>query len=123
VSATLLLAAVLVLRLLAGAFRQAVLDGLDGPLDVDEARLALAADGALQTGLPTMPTGRLYPRGLLNTYLIAGSSALLGRHDFAVRLPSVVAGTLLVPMMFLLGRLLGGTAAGLAAGSFVAVAR
>jgi 4-amino-4-deoxy-L-arabinose transferase-like glycosyltransferase len=117
------LAAVVVLTLLAGAFRLAGLDGPEGRLDVDEARLALAADGVQQTGLPTMPTGRLYPRGLLNTYLIAGSSALLGRHDFAVRLPSAVAGTLLVPMVFLVARLLGGVAAGLAAAGFVAVAQ
>lgn len=114
--------AVVALALLALAVRLPGLIGPDGTLNADEARLALAADGVLQSGLPAMPTGRVYTRGLLNTYIIAGSFALFGRHDAAARLPSVVAGALLVPAVFLLGRAFGGTAAGLAAAAFVAIA-
>ena len=51
-----------------------------------------------------MPSCRVYTRGLLNAYLIGGSFALFGRHDFAARLPSVLAGTLLVPVVYLLGQ-------------------
>lgn len=123
---------VLGLTLLAGAVRLHGLAGPDGRLDRDEAKLALAADGVLADGLPLLPSGRLYTRGLLTSYLIAGSFAVFGRSDFAARLPSALAGALLVPVVFLLGRALGGSAArqpsgeaayaGLAAGAFVALA-
>jgi 4-amino-4-deoxy-L-arabinose transferase-like glycosyltransferase len=112
----------LTLTLSAGAIRLHGLAGPDGSLNTDEARLTLAADGVLRTGLPVMPSGRIYTRGLLNGYVIAGSFALMGRNDFAARLPSVLAGALLVPVVFLLGRALGGTAAGLAAAVFAALA-
>jgi 4-amino-4-deoxy-L-arabinose transferase-like glycosyltransferase len=108
----------LALTLLAGAIRVHGLAGPDGSLNTDEARLTLAAEGVQRTGLPVMPSGRIYTRGLLNGYLIAGSFALMGRSDFAARLPSVLAGALLVPVVFLLGRAVGGTAAGLAAAVF-----
>jgi 4-amino-4-deoxy-L-arabinose transferase-like glycosyltransferase len=114
--------AVLALTLLAGGLRFTGLNGPDGDLDTDEARVALSAVGVLESGLPVVPSGRIYTRGLLNSYLIAPAFGLLGRHDFAARLPSVVAGALLVPVVFLLGRALGGTAVGLAAGGFVALA-
>jgi 4-amino-4-deoxy-L-arabinose transferase-like glycosyltransferase len=101
------------------------LDGLDGPdgsLTIDEARVALAAEGVLATGLPTLPSGRVYTRGLVTTYLVAPSFALGGRHDRSARMPSVIAGVLLVPTMFLIGRALVGDVGGLAAAAFVAVA-
>src|SRR4051812_9117684 len=47
------------------------LQGWDGTLTVDEARLALAARGVIETGLPALPSGWLYTRGLLATYLTA----------------------------------------------------
>ena len=117
-----LIIAVLVLTLLAAVIRLQGLAGPDGSLGKDEARLALAADGVLRTGLPMMPSGRVYTRGLFNSYLIAPSFAIFGRHDFAARLPSALAGALLVPIVFLLARGLGGTVAGLVAASFTAVA-
>ena len=113
---------VLALTLLAGIVRLHGLAAPDGRLSDDESRLALAADGVLQTGTPTMLSGRVYTRGTLNSYLIAASFTLLGRSDFAARLPSALAGALLVPVVFLLGRALGGTAGGLAAACFVALA-
>src|SRR5215210_5277178 len=67
------LVALLALTLFAGAIRVKGLDAPDGRMDTDETRLALATDGVLQTGLPVMPTGRIYTRGLLNSYLIAPS--------------------------------------------------
>ena len=70
------LVAVLALTLLAGAVRLAGLAAPDGRLSKDEARLALSADGVLSSGLPVMPSGRVYTRGLLNGYLIAPSFAI-----------------------------------------------
>jgi hypothetical protein len=117
-----LLLALLGLMVLATGLRLAGLRGTDGRLTIDEARLVLVADGVLRTGLPTLPTERLYTRGLLPSYLVAGSFAAFGRSDFAARLPSVVAGVLLVPATFLLGRLLAGSPAGLLAAAFTALA-
>jgi 4-amino-4-deoxy-L-arabinose transferase-like glycosyltransferase len=110
------------LTLLAAALRLAGLGGPDGQLNIDEARLALAAKGVTETGLPMLPSGRIYTRGLLEAYLIGGSFALFGRSDLTAWLPSVAAGVLLVPVTFLLGRAMGGGAAGLAAAAFVALA-
>jgi hypothetical protein len=107
------LLAVVLLTLGALAIRGQYLRGSDGTLKEDEARLALAAGGVLGTGAPIMPSGRLYLRGVVNSYLTAASLATLGRHDRAVRLPNVVVGALLVPILFLFGRELAGTTAGL----------
>ena len=128
-------AAVVVLTLLALGIRAAPLDQPDGGLNTDEARLGLAADGVLATGLPILPSGRLYTRGLVTTYAIAPSFVLFGRHDWSARLPSALAGALLVPLTFVFARRLAdrasrdggavtglGAVAGLAAAGFVAVA-
>jgi 4-amino-4-deoxy-L-arabinose transferase-like glycosyltransferase len=114
-------AAILVLILVAAGPRLAGLNAPDGRLHKDEALQALAADGVLHNGLPAWPTGRISTRGLVNSYLMAPSFALLGRHDFSARLPSALAGILLVPLVFLFGRAVSGTTAGLAAASFVAL--
>lgn len=116
------LAALLMLVLLAGVVRLAGLNAPDGQLDANEARMVVAADGVLQSGLPVMPSGRIYTRGLLNSYAIGSTFALLGRSDFAARLPSALAGVLLVPLVFLLTRTLSTPAAGLAAAGFAALA-
>jgi hypothetical protein len=89
------------------------LQGWDGTLTVDEARLALAARGVAMTGLPALPSGWLYTRGLLATYLTAPSLLLLGSSDFAVRLPAVIAGTALIPVAYALGREVAGRVGGL----------
>ncbi|MCC6177248.1 MAG: glycosyltransferase family 39 protein [Chloroflexi bacterium] len=110
------------LTLLALAVRLNGLFQPDGDLGTDEARLGLAADGVLATGLPVLPSGQVYLRGLVTTYAIAPSFALFGRHDWSARLPSALAGTLLVPVIFLFGRSVAGTAAGLVAATLVVVA-
>lgn len=96
------------------------LPGQDGTLSIDEARLALAARGILEHGLPIMSTGWVYTRGLIPSYLTAASFALLGPSDLAARLPSIVAGTALVPLAFALGRQVAGRPAGLFVAIFVA---
>jgi len=97
------------------------LGGADGDLGTDESRLALAAQGVLATGLPRVPSGRIYTRAMINAYLMAPSLWWFGPHDFAARLPSVVVGTLLIPVVFLFGRAVAGTAAGLCAAAFATV--
>lgn len=95
------------------------LSGWTGTLTVDEARLALASRGVLETGLPRMPSGWMYTRGLLATYLTAPSLALLGENDFAARLPAVLAGVGLIPVAYLLGREVAGRPGGLFASAYV----
>ncbi len=96
------------------------LAGLDGTLSVDEARLALAARGILEHGGPVLPSGWLYTRGPLSAYAVAFAFACLGESDFAARLPSVLAGAALVPVMYWLGSVLAGRLGGLFAAAFVA---
>jgi len=96
------------------------LSGWDGTLTVDEARLSLAARGVLQTGLPRLPSGWVYTRGLLATYLTAPSFAVLGETDLAARLPSVLEGTALIPVAYLLGRQVAGRVGGLFVAAIVA---
>jgi hypothetical protein len=113
--ATALLTALLV-AVLTGLALWVRVDGLpgwDGTLTVDESRLALAARGVLETGLPRLPSGWIYTRGLLATYLSAPSLAALGATDFAARLPAVLAGAALIPVAYLLGREVAGRLGGL----------
>ncbi|MGE3269189.1 MAG: ArnT family glycosyltransferase [Chloroflexota bacterium] len=113
-----LLTALLVLVLTGAALwiRIEGLQGWDGTLTIDESRLAMAARGVLESGLPRLPSGWIYTRGLLATYLTAPSLALLGQTDFAARLPAVLAGAALIPVAYLLGR----EGAGRVGGLFVA---
>src|SRR5688572_25394695 len=114
--------AVLLLTVLALGARLNGLDWRDGDLSTDEARLALAAKGVIATGLPILPSDRLYTRGLVTIYATAPSLALFGIHDWSARLPSIVAGALLVPAVFLLAQSVAGTVPALAAAFFVVVA-
>lgn len=107
------LLAVLLLTCAALWIRLDGLQGWDGTLTVDEARLAMAARGVQESGLPRLPSGWVYTRGLLATYLTAPSLMLLGETDFAARLPAVLAGTALIPLAYLLGREVAGRLGGL----------
>jgi predicted membrane-bound mannosyltransferase len=106
-------ALVLVLTVLGLWIRLYGLQGWDGTLTVDEARLAMAARGVVETGLPKLPSGWVYTRGLLATYLTAPSLMLVGASDFAVRLPAGLAGAALIPVAFALGREVAGRVGGL----------
>src|SRR5581483_5253680 len=96
------------------------LQGWDGTLSVDEARLALAAQGILQSGVPRLPSGWVYTRGILATYLTTPSLALLGDTDLAARLPAVLEGAALVPVVYLLGREVAGRGGGLLVATLLA---
>jgi len=115
------LAAVFLLTAVAFFIRMQGLKGADGDLGTDESRLALAAQGVLASGLPKVPSGRIYTRAMLSAYLMAPSLWMFGPHDFAARLPSAVVGALLIPVVFVLGRAVAGTAGGLWAAAFAVI--
>jgi len=112
------LAALAALTLLAFLLRLERVRGPDGTMGEDQSRIALAAVGVLDHGYPRMPSGRTYYRGITTSYLIAGSIALFGKHDSSAKFPSVVLGTLLIPVLFLLGRTVGGAVGGLGLAAF-----
>jgi 4-amino-4-deoxy-L-arabinose transferase-like glycosyltransferase len=70
----------------------------------DEAITSYAAIGLLDHGTPVMPSGEAYTRALLNTYLIALSFKTLGISEFSARIVSVIFGTLIIPLVYLLGK-------------------
>jgi hypothetical protein len=70
----------------------------------DEETMGMAVRGILESGWPILPSGMFYPRGMIQLYLMAGSVALFGESEWALRLPSVLCGTLLVWLAYLAGR-------------------
>ena len=73
----------------------------------DEAVTSYAAIGLLEHGTPVLPSGVVYNRALLNTYLIALSFKTFGISEFSARIVSVIFGTLTIPLVYLLGKELG----------------
>lgn len=73
----------------------------------DEASSINAALGMLKHGLPILPSDYVYSRSILNTGIIALSLTLFGDIEFAARFPSVIFGTLTIPLVFLFTRKLG----------------
>ena len=70
----------------------------------DEAITSYAAIGLLDHGTPILPSGEVYIRALLNTYLIALSFKTFGINEFSARIVSVIFGTLIIPLVYLLGK-------------------
>jgi 4-amino-4-deoxy-L-arabinose transferase-like glycosyltransferase len=70
----------------------------------DEETMALAVRHILIDGQPTLPSGMFYPRGMTQLYLMAASVSVFGEYEWALRLPSVICGILLVPLAFITGR-------------------
>lgn len=84
----------------------------------DELHHALAARGLLDQGVPAIAEG-VYYRGLLHTYLVAGSYALFGDSLASARIPSVVCMALVAALLFVwLRRESSNLAAWLGAGGF-----
>ena len=73
-------------------------------LDVDEFTTLWAARRILETGLPSMPSGVIYTRGLLNMYITALFGAMGGLTYTVGRLPSVCFGLASIVTVFWLGR-------------------
>ncbi|WP_135606171.1 glycosyltransferase family 39 protein [Methanococcoides sp. NM1] len=87
---------------------------------LDEAISSNAAAALLQYGSPVFPSGYIYGRAILNTYLIALSYNIFGVSEFAGRLPSVIFGTLTIPVVYFIGARLENRNAGILASIFIA---
>lgn len=109
--------AVLILTFTGFLFRIYNLDY--APFWVDEVISVLAAKGLLQHGIPLLPSIELYSRDPLSTYTIATSIHLFGDSEFAARLPSVILGTLTIPLTYFLGKKVAGNDVGLIAAFFI----
>lgn len=87
---------------------------------LDEAISSIAATAFLEKGIPVLPSGFLYDRGILNTFLIAFSFKIFGINEFAARLPSVLFGTLTILLVYFIGSKWGNKRIGIIAAFLVA---
>lgn len=97
----LLVAGVTVLLGLALWLRWRYVQGVS--LYVDEYTTLWASQRTLETGAPIMPSGVLYTRGILHSYVIAGFAAIGGLTYTVGRLPSVVFGLAAILAIFFIG--------------------
>lgn len=74
----------------------------------DEGYTINAAHAVLDRGLPILPSGFFYSHGLLNTAFVSASMGMFGETEFAARLPSVIFGTLTIPLVFFFARKISG---------------
>ena len=70
----------------------------------DEDTTALPAVHILVDGTPRFPSGMFYARAIAQSYLVAGSVKVFGQTEWALRLPSVLCGLLVVLLSYYLGR-------------------
>lgn len=70
----------------------------------DEETMAMATMHIVNDGLPILPSGMFYPRGLTELYLMAFSVQLFGESEWAFRLPSAICGVLLIVLAYMAGR-------------------
>ena len=78
---------------------------LGGPgLHGDEETMAMAAMHIVQDGRPILPSGMFYPRGLSELYLMAASVRIFGESEWALRLPSALAGVATIYLCYVAGR-------------------
>lgn len=70
----------------------------------DEDTTALPAVHILVDGTPRFPSGMFYARAIGHSYMIAASVLAFGQNEFALRLPSVLCGILLVGLAYFVGR-------------------
>jgi dolichyl-phosphate-mannose-protein mannosyltransferase len=79
--------------------------GLGVPgLHGDEETMAMATMHIVKDGLPILPSGMFYPRGLTELYLMAASVQIFGESEWAFRLPSALCGVAVIYLTFLAGR-------------------
>jgi hypothetical protein len=79
--------------------------GLGGwGLEGDEDTMALPAAHILRHGTPYLPSGMFYARGIGQLYAMAASMLAFGESEWAMRIPSVVCGLLLIALGYFYGR-------------------
>ena len=76
-------------------------------LHVDEFSTLWGSRQVMNSGLPLMPSGVLYTRGLFSTYVIAAVGKVFGLTFTAGRMPSLVFGVLAVVAAFFLAGAVG----------------
>lgn len=69
----------------------------------DEKTMALPVMNLVEHGEPLMPSGMFYPRAVGQLYLMAGSVMAFGQSEWALRLPSVLCGLLLIVLTWKVG--------------------
>ena len=92
----------LILIVLAGAVLRFWGLGAVG-LHGDEKTMALPVMSLVEHGEPIMPSGMFYPRAVAQLYLMAGSVMVFGQSEWALRLPSVLCGILLIVLAWKVG--------------------
>lgn len=86
---------------------------------IDEAISSNAAAALIQHGTPSFPSGVVYMRSILNTFLISLSFRIFDISEFSARFPSVIFGTLTIPLVYLIGNKLGNRKIALIAALFI----
>jgi 4-amino-4-deoxy-L-arabinose transferase-like glycosyltransferase len=69
----------------------------------DELTSYFAAKGILAHGLPFLPSGFLYAKGELYSYVLALSMVIFGEQNGALRIPSVVEYLVSLPIFYYVG--------------------
>jgi len=87
---------------------------------LDESISSIAAISLMEKGMPVLPTGFMYSREILNTFLISSSFKVFGINKFAARLHSVLFGTLTILLVYLTGSKWGNKRIGIIAALLVA---
>ncbi|MFN7952745.1 MAG: GDSL-type esterase/lipase family protein [bacterium] len=117
------LAAIALLTLVAAWMRLRQLGALS--LSGDEGFTFLAVRGVLHDGIPRLPSGAVYWKSLLYTYLASGAVSVVGLDsahlEAALRLPAALASTALVPTLWWAARRMFTPAAGVAAAVVIAL--
>jgi 4-amino-4-deoxy-L-arabinose transferase-like glycosyltransferase len=72
------------------------------PVDGDNAFHLLSAKAILETGLPLMPNGELYPRSFPLMYLEALSLKIFGSNEWSLGFPNALIGTFNIFLVYLL---------------------
>jgi hypothetical protein len=88
---------------------------------MDEGFHYLAVKGILDHGAPIFPSGHMYWKAILYTYLLSGLAAVFGLNAFSLRVLSVLAAAGSLPLLYLLGKKLFNRWVGLAAAVLLAL--
>jgi len=86
---------------------------------LDEAISSNVAAALVKYGTPVFPSGVIYMRSILNTFFISLSFRIFDISEFSARFPSVIFGTLTIPLVYLIGAKLEGRKFALIAALFV----
>ena len=70
----------------------------------DEGFSYLAVKGILQHGYPLYPSGHIYFKAILYMYVLSFFSLFLGINEFTLRLVSVLASVITLPVLYIIGK-------------------